>query len=163
MQIILELQVYGFSYSIKTREKGKEDMMAEQSMSDVPSFSGSINMNGGVDKVNLYSRDEQSSALGRGYGRIPPLGLTGLYNLGNTCFMNSAIQCLVHTPKLVDYFLGDFRKDLNFENSLGTHVCISPCYPFPIISYASFCLNSDNEEYLTTWRLPPSPLPPHPK
>ena len=35
---------------------------------------------------------------------LPP----GLYNHGNTCFMNSAIQCLVHTKELKDYFLCTF-------------------------------------------------------
>ncbi|KAK8562214.1 hypothetical protein V6N12_049261 [Hibiscus sabdariffa] len=30
-----------------------------------------------------------------------------------------AIQCLVHTPQLVDYFLGDYQKDINHENPLG--------------------------------------------
>ncbi|PNS98266.2 hypothetical protein POPTR_016G067400v4 [Populus trichocarpa] len=34
--------------------------------------------------------------------------------------MNSAIQCLAHSPKLVDCFLGDYRKEINQENPIGT-------------------------------------------
>lgn len=46
-------------------------------------------------------------------------GLTGLLNLGNTCFMNSAIQCLVHTPQFASYFREDYHQEINWHNPLG--------------------------------------------
>ena len=35
------------------------------------------------------------------------VGLTGLENLGNTCYLNSIIQCLANTRQLRDFFLGE--------------------------------------------------------
>lgn len=46
------------------------------------------------------------------------LGLTGLKNLGNTCYMNSIMQCLSNTSPLVEYFYTDmYRRHINVGNA----------------------------------------------
>ncbi|AMD19586.1 HCL565Wp [Eremothecium sinecaudum] len=50
----------------------------------------------------------------------PSKGTIGLSNLGNTCYMNAALQCLVHIPEFRDYFLYDaYEKEINSDNPLG--------------------------------------------
>ena len=37
--------------------------------------------------------------------------LKGLYNIGSTCYMNSTLQCLLHSSDLISYFLNEYPKD----------------------------------------------------
>lgn len=48
-------------------------------------------------------------------------GLVGLSNMGNTCYMNSALQCLTKTDELRDYLLQmKWFPDLNGVAAMGT-------------------------------------------
>ncbi len=64
------------------------------------------------------SGDRRSSVLGAGTYSVK--GITGLNNLGNTCYMNSSVQCVANTKILAEYFNKNCHLyELNRSNPLG--------------------------------------------
>jgi len=71
-----------------------------------------------VHEVVMYNLSEAEISK---HDQNVPMGVIGLKNLGNTCFLNSSLQCLSATIPLTDYFLGyDYRSEINKNNFLGT-------------------------------------------
>lgn len=61
----------------------------------------------------------QQTVVGKDVSRLGD-GIVGLYNMGNTCYLNSSVQCLSHTPILRDYFTSKaYLNDINKTNPLG--------------------------------------------
>ncbi|XP_051896201.1 ubiquitin carboxyl-terminal hydrolase 8 [Pristis pectinata] len=77
-------------------------------------------------KPSVCSKTEISSPSASQIRNLNPVygglgrALTGLRNLGNTCYMNSILQCLCNTPRLAEYFNKNcYQRDINRSNILG--------------------------------------------
>jgi ubiquitin carboxyl-terminal hydrolase 4/11/15 len=117
--IVLDEQIDHDSWVSNFVPKGQKTTAGRSSTSYIPNSQTNSGRNSPAPHHNTRSRVQKS---GRSQGSV------GLSNLGNTCYMNSALQCVRSVEELTKYFLtGVGEEELNADNPLGNggHVAMA--------------------------------------
>ena len=64
-----------------------------------------------VQSFSDHSHDHNVPSLSVPDPQNAARGVCGLYNMGNTCFMNSGLQCLLCNPSIVQHLLTVYGAD----------------------------------------------------